>query len=189
MERDTFSRLEMARYVEHDIYRQVPGDDYDAGLDDLGVEPIASIWPVLNISVQDRKDIPDYFASGGKPIVSDHFRALCERFVISAEFLPIRIHRPAGTPPVQQAFWVLHPLERIDCINVEESIFEMYGKPPNFIVKRYHKLVFRPDVIGRRAVFRPLHDPALYVSAAFRQAAEELKLWVRFSALPGSVES
>jgi hypothetical protein len=38
-----------------------------------GVEPLSKKWPVLTIVCEGNRELPDYFDSGGKPVVSDRF--------------------------------------------------------------------------------------------------------------------
>jgi len=117
-------------------------------------------------------------------VVSERFRRLCEGFNTQLEFLPVKIERQPGIAPSTEPFWLIHPLDHVDCIDYENSVFVKYGAGDDFGIGLVDKLVFRPEAIGDRAIFRPLHDALVYCSRAFRDAVEKAKLKVAFYPLP-----
>jgi hypothetical protein len=182
-----FYRVDMGAEVRHELYRDYPGDEYWTGYNDLDTMPLLKAWKQLTIVTEQSEALPDWFDSGGKPIISASLRAACEEMNIVAEYLPVVIiHRGSIVKP---NYWILHPLERIPCIDIANSDFEMYGKPPNFTVKRYKKLTFIDRVVSERHLFRPQHDPAIYASSAFRRLCESRHLTVLFANLPGHTKN
>jgi hypothetical protein len=181
-----FWRLSSGKQVAHRITQPAP-DSFDwKSLDDLRTEPLAARWPQLTIQLREEFELPDYFASGTKPILSKRLRALCEeQFRVNAEFLPLKIVGSDGKMK-SESFSVLHPLERIDCIDYEASQFDRYGDDEDFTIARFRSLVFRPQVIGDRALFRPQRYPAMYVSNEFREAVLAGHLVVKFYPLEGA---
>lgn len=172
-----FWYLSPGKEVPHDITH--PDRAQWKSLDDQGTEPLASRWPVLTIQLQAQLELPDLFATGSKRVISQRLRALIERFHVNAEYLPVKITNSDGSV-LSETFSVLHPLERIDCIDFGTSDFDQYGSGANFIVARFRRLVFRPEAIGDRAVFRPQRYSAIFASEEFRETALREALDIKF---------
>ena len=98
------------------------------------------------------------------------------------EYLPVKISQPNGNLWPEQ-YVVMHPLERVDCIDFAASDFDRYGNGDNFHVARFRRLVFHPERIGDRAVFRALRYSPIFVSPAFREAVLGAGLTVEFYTL------
>src|SRR5262245_11368243 len=170
----------------------LPGDGIDLwelDKDTFGAAPLAGRWRVLTIKCLEMQPLPDLFKAGSKTIVSERFRRRCGGFRVNAEFLPVNALRPDGDPASDQPYWCLHPLERIDCIDYNASIYDIYGSKEDFVVARFSRLVMRPEVIGLRDLFRPDRHSALYVSRRLRDAILEAGLSVGFRELEGQAET
>ncbi len=164
--------------VPHEITH--PGDDFDwRSVNDQGTEALASRWPAVVIRVEVDLELPDLFATGSKRVISPRLRALCDRFRVNAEYLPVKLTKPNGAV-LSDSFSVLHPLERIDCIDFAASDFDRYGTAEKFTVARFRRLVFHPEAIGDRAIFRPQRYSAIFASDEFRDAAQREGLVVKF---------
>jgi hypothetical protein len=154
-------------------------------LKDQRTEPQSNGWRPVTIELEVELDeLPDLFASGSKQIISPRLRELCDQFKVKAEYLPVKIAQPNGNLWPEQ-YVVMHPLERIDCINFAASDFDRYGDSDNFIVARFRRLVFRPERIGDRAVFRALRYSPIFASNGFRHAVLGAGLVVEFYAPEG----
>src|SRR5215510_6106510 len=188
-----FYRLAPGDQVDHEI-RPGPGAGIDLinklGNDQYGTDALAGRFPVLTIQCLEKQSLPDLFDSGSKTVVSDRFRSLCDGFRVNSEFLPVNIVRPDGAPASEIPYWFLHPLERIDCIDYDASIYDTYGdkKGDRWVIGRIKRLVMRPEVIGDRDLFRPKRNPSLYVSQKLRDAIERAGLVVGFAQLEGQTE-
>src|SRR5262245_6650949 len=185
-----FYRLAPGDQVDHEI-RPGPGAGIDLinklGNDQYGTDALAGRFPVLTIQCLEKQSLPDFFNSGSKTVVSDRFRSLCDGFRVNAEFLPVNIVRPDGAPASDLPYWFLHPLERIDCIDQDASVYDIYGeKKDRFVFAGFKRLVMRPEVIGDRDLFRPQRYPFLYVSQKLRDAIERAGLVVDFDDLEGT---
>jgi hypothetical protein len=112
-------------------------------------------------------------------LISERLRALCERFEVKAEYLPVSMTHPDGKV-LSESYSILHPLEAIDCIDFGASDFDRYGSADNFIVARFRRLVFRPEVVGDRAVFRPQRYSPIFASNEFRETVLAAGLSVSF---------
>jgi hypothetical protein len=141
----------------------------------------------MTVFIEDRYrwSLPDYFDAGMLgDVVSERFRKLCDGFNTQLEFLPVKIERQPGIAPPTEPFWLIHPLDHVDCIDYEESEFERVGSGEDFGICMIDKLVLRPEAIGDRAIFRPAHTGRIFCSRAFRDAVEKAKLKVAFYPLP-----
>src|SRR5262245_5917469 len=166
----------------------LPGDGIDLSKlnkEVFGTAPLSGRWRVLTIRCLEEQPLPDLFEWSSRSIVSERFRRLCDGFRVNAEFLPMNVLRPDGKPASDQPCWFLHPLERIDCIDYDASVYEIYGTKDDFTVRRFSRLVMRPEAIGDRDLFRPDRYPALYVSEKLRDAILRAKLSVGFRELEG----
>lgn len=153
-------------------------------LRDQGTEPLVSSWPGATIHLEVELELPDLFESGSKVIISPRMRRLCDRYQVKAEYLPVTITDPKGKVAADR-YAIMHPLERIDCIDFAASDFDRYGSGDNFIVARFRRLVFLPEKIGGRAVFRPQRYSPIFASNAFRKALLRAGLAVEFYAPEG----
>src|SRR5262245_24836536 len=181
-----FYRLALGDEVPTEI---LPGDRIDLSKlnkDVFGAAPLSGRWRVLTIRCLWEQPLPDLFEFSSRAIVSERFRRLCDGFRVNAEFLPMNVLRPDGAPASDQPYWFLHPLERIDCIDYGESVYEIYGTKDDFTVRRFSRLVMRPEAIGERDLFRPDRYSALYVSQKLRDAILEARLVVGLYQLEGT---
>ena len=103
-------------------------------LKDQRTEPQSDGWRPVTIELEVPLDqLPDLFASGSKRVISPRLRGLCERFQVKCEYLPVKISQPNGNLWPEQ-YVVMHPLERVDCIDFAASDFDRYGNGDNFHV-------------------------------------------------------
>jgi hypothetical protein len=153
----------------------------------FGTAPLAGWWPLLTVSCV--PPLGDLFEFTSMKAVSERFRRLCDGFQVNAEFLPVNVERRNGAPASNLPYWILHPLERIDCIDYAASDYDIYGTKDNFSVARFRRLVMRPEVIGDRDLFRPDRYTALYVSQKLRDAILGARLTVGFRQLEGDWET
>jgi hypothetical protein len=165
-----YFRLVDAVDVHHWFFHRKRGDKDWHAFDLDGSNALAGQFPLLTIECEHAEPVPDYFRSGPRPIVSDKFRQICERCRAPAEFLPIKVLNPSGQETARSPFWLMHLLERIDCIDYERSIYVSWSARPGSEFRRIEKLVLHDEAVGDRDLFKPQRFSQPFVSERLRAA-------------------
>jgi hypothetical protein len=169
--------------VPHWIFHRFRGDKDWHAFDLDGPAPVAGEFPLLTIECASPDPVPDYLRSGPRPIVSDKFRRACEGFEVPAEFLPVKVLNPSGVGALRSPYWLMHLLERIDCIDYERSEYQAWSERPGSEFRRLAKLVFREEAIGSRDLVKPQRFSQLFVSKRLRTALLRADCLARFTPL------
>jgi hypothetical protein len=164
-----------------DIRQDIP-DEYLEAFRRFDLHDPAAVsgrFPILTVECENAKPMPDFFRSGPNAVVSERFREVCSEFQVPAEFLPIQINQRGERAP-GSPFWIVHLLERLDCIDGERSDFEAWSVRPESEFRRLKRLEFREAAIGDRDLFRPKRFSQLFASHRLRHALLRADCLVRF---------
>jgi len=169
-----------------------PTWDVHAGRADSVRDTVPS--PVTGVVSVSASDLPDYFVHEGLVFVSRRFRAVCEPFIKSGEFLPAAFStsipgaRSLGEGPKVDNYYWLNTWNRIDLVDLDRSTFAtnnrrsgpQLGRPDQ--ISAWTHLALKPNLGADDHLFGVLQivGEARYASIELRNAVISAGLQVHF---------
>lgn len=136
------------------------------------------------------RTLPDYFSAGGAFVISEKLRRILESFDVPAEYIHVEVI-PHGRKGSNKTYYLLNPLEAIDCFDYEKSEYESQPAGVTHVSKFFiddaktvGRHLFRVGPIG----WEDSPNPKAVVDS-FVCVSEELALAARSAGVTGVVFS
>ena len=112
-------------------------------------DPLGQGFPVVDIALKSSGLLPDFFPVGPLRIVSARIKDVVERLGGHAEFFPVSIRGPGIFPSIG-AYFFMHPLDELPCMDAKQSEFTM----DDDYIDRISHFVIDESVARRKPIFR-----------------------------------
>ena len=170
------SVLRAKHHFDHRDLRLTEWDSRSKGM--LG-QTLEGRVPETTLKIEDESPIPDFFYSGGLPVVSQRMRATLLLLRAQVEFFEVRI-QTAQQSSVEQSHWFLNVLKVIDGVDEEKSIIR---RSSSGVVTRINKLALTAEAQVEEPIFLlRRYEWIVCVSEALRTAMQTANLTnIRFT--------